>query len=153
MTTIKTTLKEYITGLAHVGHIVSDMDAAINNFKRVYGVDDDDIRIPPNPEGMEVMTNFAFITVGSTEFELVEPVSAYFKDILLPMPSGMAGINHVAYLVDDIDGAVAVLEKNGIQPGHVTPGGVVDFGEKKLCYLDPETTGGLVIELIEINQP
>ena len=152
MNTIKTTLKDFIVGLAHIGHIVTDMDAAINNFKRVYGVTDEDIRIPPSPAGMEVMTNFAFITVAGTEFELVEPVSQYFKDILLPMPSGMAGINHVAYLVEDIDGAVAVLEKNGIKPGHVTPGGVVDFGEKKLCYLDPETTGGLVIELIEINE-
>ncbi len=152
MTAIKSTLKDYIIGLAHVGHIVSDMDAAIDNFKRVYGVTDKHIRIPSNPEGVEVMTNFAFITVGETEFELVEPVSEYFKSILFSMPSGMAGINHVAYLVDDIEGAVAVLEAKGIMPGHVTPAGVVDFGEKKLCYLDPETTGGLVIELIEVNQ-
>jgi hypothetical protein len=31
----------------------------------------------------------------------------------------------------------------------VTPDGVVRIGEKKMVYLDPDTTGGLVIELIE----
>ncbi|WP_159931118.1 VOC family protein [Oceanicoccus sp. KOV_DT_Chl] len=151
MAQLTNNLKDFIIGLAHVGHVVTDMDAALANFKRVYGVTDDDIRIPANPPGVEVMTNFAFVTVGGTEFELIEPVSEYFKELLLAMPSGMAGINHVAYLVSDIEAAVAALEKVGIVPGHVTPNGVVDFGEKKLCYLDPNSTGDLLIELIEIN--
>ena len=149
--TNNTVLKDFIVGLAHIGHIVTDMEAAIANFKRVYGVGDDAIRIPDNPPGAELMTRFAFITVGDTEFELIEPVSDYFKQVLLAMPSGMAGINHVAYRVHDIDGAVTALAAQGIRPGHVTPDGVVDFGAKKLCYLDPETTDGLVIEWIELN--
>ena len=144
-----TALKDFIIGLAHIGHIVDDMDAAIENFKRVYGVSDSDIRIPPDPPGVEVMTHFAFITVGDTEFELVEPVSDHFRQVLLSMRSGMAGINHVAYRVSDITAAVAALALRGIKPGHVTPDGIVDFGPRKLCYLDPQTTGGLVIELIE----
>ena len=65
------------------------------------------------------------------------------------MPSGGAGINHVAWRVKDIDEAVACLAVEGIFPGHVTPDGVVRIGEKKMVYLDPDTTGGLVIELIE----
>ncbi len=65
------------------------------------------------------------------------------------MPSGGAGINHVAWRVDDIDAAVALLAERGVRPGHVTPGGVMTIGPKKMVYLDPATTGGLVIELIE----
>jgi len=74
---VKKVLKDFITGLAHVGHIVTDMDAALANFKRIYGVSDEDIRIPENPAGVEVMTHFAFVTVAGTEFELIEPVSDY----------------------------------------------------------------------------
>jgi methylmalonyl-CoA/ethylmalonyl-CoA epimerase len=68
---------------------------------------------------------------------------------LLAMPSGGAGINHVAWRVDDIDDAVALLARHEIYPGHVTPNGVIAIGQKKMVYLDPATTGGLIIELIE----
>ena len=68
------------------------------------------------------------------------------------MPSGGAGINHVAWRVRDIEGAVARLAGQGIYPGHVTPGGIVAIGAKKMVYLDPATTGGLVIELIQYPQ-
>ena len=72
-----------------------------------------------------------------------------FLNALLSMPSGLGGINHVAYWVKDIDGAVAALANHGVSPGHVTPEGPMDIGDKKICYLDPDTTGGLVIELME----
>ena len=65
------------------------------------------------------------------------------------MPSGSAGINHMAWRVDDINAAVRLLASCNIHPGHVTPEGVVAIGAKKMVYLDPATTGGLVIELIE----
>ena len=55
----------------------------------------------------------------------------------------------MAWRVRDIEGALQRLHEQGIAPGHVTPDGVVSFGGKKMVYLDPATTGGLVIELIE----
>ncbi|MFT6287754.1 MAG: catechol 2,3-dioxygenase-like lactoylglutathione lyase family enzyme [Alcanivorax sp.] len=65
------------------------------------------------------------------------------------MPSGGAGINHVAWRVSDIEAALVSLLARGIRPGHVTPDGVVTIGKKKMVYLDPDTTDGLIIELIE----
>jgi catechol 2,3-dioxygenase-like lactoylglutathione lyase family enzyme len=150
---IKTQLKDYIVGLMHIGHLVDDLDAAVASFKKVYGVTDADIRLEP-PVGVippgGIMTRFAFVNVQGTEFELIEPVSDYFKDILGKSPCGGAGINHVAWQVRDIDQCMAVLTEHGIKPGHVTPGGVVTFGVKKLVYLDPQTTDGILIELIEL---
>lgn len=151
MSNVKLALKDFIIGLAHVGHIVKDMDSALADFKRVYGVGDDAIRIPPDPPGQEVQTKFAFVTVAGIEFELIEPVSEYFRKLLWDMPSGLGGINHVAYQVSDIDAAIAALAAQGIGPGHVTPNGVADFGPKKICYLNPQDTAGLVIELIELK--
>jgi catechol 2,3-dioxygenase-like lactoylglutathione lyase family enzyme len=87
--------------------------------------------------------------VGDLEFELIEPCSEQFRTLLLGMPSGGAGINHVAWRVDDIEAAVALLATNGIRPGHVTPDGIIAIGPKKMVYLDTATTGGLVIELLE----
>ncbi len=150
--TINKQLKDHIVGLQHVGHIVTNLKQAVENFKRVYGVTDKDIVIFPDYDihGPEVLTRFAFINVQGNEFELIEPISAEFKTLLLNSETGGAGINHVAWQVTDIDLAVTALAQKSITPGHVTPNGVIDLGRKKMVYLDPQTTGGLLIELIEI---
>lgn len=149
MNEIKTALYQYITGLGHVGHIVTDLEQAIADFQKVYGLPDEAVLRLPDPPGVEVMTRFAFVTVSGTDFELIEPVSSAMKKQLLDMPSGLAGINHVAWWVSDIHAAVEVLSTRGVKPGHVTPTGPLDIGNKWICYLDPADTGGLVIELME----
>jgi methylmalonyl-CoA/ethylmalonyl-CoA epimerase len=141
-------LRDYILGPAHLGFVVPDLEAAVAEACRVYGIPEADVELQPAP-GTEAATRFAFFEVGGLQFELIEPVSAAFIHKLLEMPSGGAGINHVAWSVRDIEGALAVLAEAGIRPGHVTPGGIVEFGRRKMVYLDPLTTGGQVIELIE----
>jgi methylmalonyl-CoA/ethylmalonyl-CoA epimerase len=141
-------LKAFIREVAHVGFVVPDLAQAVANASRVYGLAPGDISYQPQP-GEDAPTRFAFFEVAGLVFELIEPCSEYFQDILLAMPSGGAGINHVAWRVDDIDSAVALLAEHGIYPGHVTPEGVIAIGQKKMVYLDPATTGGLIIELIE----
>ncbi len=141
-------LKDNILGVAHVGFVVPDLESAVEEARRVYGLAASAVRYVPET-GEEAPTRFAFFTVGDLEFELIEPRSPEFRQKLLSMPSGGAGINHVAWRVKDIESAVARLAEEGIEPGHVTPQGIVEIGDKKMVYLDPETTGGLVIELIE----
>ena len=141
-------LADYIEAVAHVGFIVADLAEAVAQAQKVYGLKVEDIRCFPEP-GEDVETRFAFFSVGGLEFELIEPCSRQFREQLLPMPSGGGGINHLAWRVSDIDAALACLAEHGIKPGHVTPHGVVNIGPKKMVYLDPDTTDGLVIELIE----
>jgi len=141
-------LKDHILGPAHVGFVVPSLDAAVANAVRVYGLREDEVSYQP-AAGVPAQTRFAFFRVGGLEFELIEPCSDHFRALLFAMPSGGAGINHMAWQVDDIDAAVTLLASRNIYPGHVTPGGVIAIGAKKMVYLDPATTGGLVIELIE----
>jgi len=148
MTDPRQLLKDRIIAVAHVGFVVPSLDEAVANAVRVYGLAPGEVSVHPAP-GEEGLTRFAFFRVGGLEFELIEPCSQQFRELLLGMPSGGAGINHVAWRVDDIEGAVALLAANGIHPGHVTPNGIISIGAKKMVYLDPATTGGLVIELIE----
>ena len=152
MADIQALLKDFIVEAAHVGFVVPDLAAALAEAQDVYGLEPSDIRYEP-PPGVEAPTRFAFFSVGGLTFEYIEPVAEPFKPLLLDMPSGGAGINHVAWRVSDIDAAVAALARRGIQPGHVTPDGVIDIGSKRMVYLDPATTGGLVIELIEFQDP
>lgn len=142
-------LNQRLLGLMHIGYVVEDLEAAVANFRRVYGLGDDDIRLLPDFDGAP--TRFAFVRVGGVEFELIEPLTEEFHGILLGVKSGEGGINHIAYRVDDIDRAVADLEQAGIAPGYVTPGGVIDTGRTRIVYLNPADTGALLIELVELK--
>jgi methylmalonyl-CoA/ethylmalonyl-CoA epimerase len=141
-------LKDYIIEAAHIGFVVPDLELAINQAARVYGLSDNDISYQPEP-GEEALTRFAFFSVGGLSFEYIQPCSDHFRQLLLAMPSGGGGINHIAWRVSDIDRVLEVLASRGIFPGHVTPDGVVVIGTKKMVYLDPVSTGGSVIELLE----
>jgi catechol 2,3-dioxygenase-like lactoylglutathione lyase family enzyme len=149
MINIAATLEHYIIGLQHIGHVVSDLDVAVANFERVYGIDRADVRWEP-AAGVDSPSRFAFVTVAGTEFELIEASDPGLRAVIEKYPSGGAGINHVAWRVENLEALMGVLAEKGIVPGHVTPNGPVRFGHKALVYLDPDTTGGVLIELIEV---
>jgi len=138
-------LQDLIVGLRHVGFITTDLKASLEHFTRVYELTPEQIHVTP-PFGEACDTRFGFVQMCGAEFELIEPVSAYFKGILL---RDRPGINHVAWTVRDLSAALARLAARGIRPGHVTPNGMVELPSFKMAYLNPEDTGGMLIELVE----
>jgi len=129
----------------HVGYIVENLNESIAVFKQLFDLTDDDIRIEP-PFDISSETRFAFFEVDGLSFELIEPISDYFKDVLFK--SGK-GINHVCFTVDDINTAVTHMAAKGIKPGHVTPNGPITMPHQKMVYFDPADTRGFLIEYIE----
>jgi methylmalonyl-CoA/ethylmalonyl-CoA epimerase len=147
---IASRLSEHIIALQHVGHIVADLDVAIASYCRLYGLAEESVRRIPD-QGKDTLTRFAFLDVAGTEFELIEPVSEAFKSLLFGVPSGGGGINHLAWRVRKLDQALAGLAKSGITVGFVTPNGPVNLPDKRMVYLDPATTDGILIELLEFH--
>ncbi|MEH6586113.1 MAG: VOC family protein [Halioglobus sp.] len=145
-------LKNYILGPAHVGFVVEDMASAINHVSRLYGLSEEDVHYEPAP-GIAAPTRFAFFSVGGLAFEYIEPCDEIFRAKLFAAPSGGGGINHIAWKVTDIHGALSALARHNVVPGYVTPDGVICIGHKLMVYLDPTTTGGQLVELIEEQPP
>ena len=148
MNNLSTVLQDYILEPAHVGFVVEDLGAAVAEVVRVYGIDPGSVEYQPAP-GEAADTRFAFFRVAGQLFEYIEPVADEFKRLLLDSASGGGGINHLAWNVRDLPGALERLKEQGIVPGHVTPAGMVTMGKRRMVYLDPATTGGLLIELLE----
>lgn len=148
---IQTVLSDYIIGLQHVGHVVGDLDTALDTFKRVYGITDASIRRVPEQADDDAQALFAFVTIGDVEFELIQPLSEHFRSLVLGAPSGGAGINHVAWRVTDVDACLETLAEQGIGPGHVTPEGPFSYANMKIVYLDPAACDGMYVELIQID--
>ena len=138
-------LQDLIVGLRHVGFITTDLKASLEHMRRVYELTPAQIHVTP-PFGEPCDTRFAFVSLCGAEFELIEPVSEYFRTILL---RDRPGINHVAWTVRDLSAALSRLSARGIRPGHVTPNGMVELPSFKMAYLHPDDTGGMLIELVE----
>ena len=140
-------MKDMIGKVRHLGVIVDDLDSSIEIYKKLYDIEDHEIKIVPEPrDPLEKDTRFAFIPVGGMEYELIHPISDGFKKMVgNPKP----GINHIAFTVTDIEEAVENMKAKGVRLGHVTRNGILDMKRSKVAYFNPEDTGGILIEFVE----
>ena len=88
----------------------------------------------------------AFFPVGESEVELLEstspegPVAKYIE-------KKGAGIQHVAFRVENIDDALAELKEKGVKLIDQEPR--IGAGGARIAFLHPKATGGVLVELCE----
>ncbi len=138
-------MDDMVTKLRHIGYIVKDMDKTVGTFKKLFDLKEDDIRML-TADDTGGAGAFAFIPLGGTELELIQPISDYFKEMTGDPPEG---INHIALQVKDVEKAVKIMEERGVHLGYITRDGIFDTGRTKIAYLDPKDTDGILIELVE----
>lgn len=138
-------VSRHLRGLRHAGVITEDREAFVRRMQAIFGIEDADIlRVPAAGEQAEA--RFAFLSIGGTPLEVIEPVSARMKAQLLGKGSGA---NHLCYNVDDLDAAVAAMAAAGVRLGHVTAGGILEMPHARMAYFDPNDTAGLLLEFVE----
>jgi len=137
--------KNMIKKIRHIGVIVSNIYEAVEIYKKLLDLKDEDITFVP-PRGTETDTVFAFIPLGDIELELIQPITEKFK-VFLGNPR--EGINHIAFIVDDLNQAVQKMLEKGIHLGHVTKDGILDMQRSRVAYFNPQHTGGILIEFVE----
>ena len=142
-------LKDFIIGLRHIGVVVDDIEQTVAAFSRIYGFDADSVRVIPETLTDDTPARFAFLTLGETEFEIIQFNDEGLRAAHEASPSGSGGINHVAWQVSDLDACMRTLAEIGIGPGHVTPDGPFAYEANRFVYLDPAACDGLLIELVE----
>jgi catechol 2,3-dioxygenase-like lactoylglutathione lyase family enzyme len=134
-----------IKQLRHVGYFVEDMDSTLEMFRRLFDLQDADIRLMTAEETGGTGA-FGFVRVGNTELELIQLASEAVREMCGDPPPG---ISHVAFQVEDIEGVVAAMQAKGFRLGYITRDGIFDNGRSKVAYLEPEDTDGHLIELVE----
>lgn len=133
--------------------VVRDIQKAVEHYWKILGIGPWSIYTVKAPELTDTtvrgkLTVFsmklAFAEVGSMMIELIQPLKgeSVYKEFLVEKGEG---IHHVAsYEVDDLDKAIALLEKHGI--------GVLQSGRWKgasFAYMDTEKTLGAIVELVK----
>ena len=125
--------------IAHVGVAVSDIDAALAFYRDVLGL------TPHPPEEADGAT-IVSLSFGDSEVELLAPRSAD-GPIAKFLERRGAGIHHICYRVPDLDAALAACRAAGYRLVDETPR--TGAGGRRIAFVNPEATGGILLELTE----
>jgi catechol 2,3-dioxygenase-like lactoylglutathione lyase family enzyme len=145
-----------VEGVHHIGVPVKDLQASMDWYRELFGIEPEFVRISEGPEGPElddavglkgVSVSVAYLRVGNTLLELLqyhqpqgEPFALRNCDI---------GALHVCFQVEDIHATHAALAEAGVtfsvEPTRLDYGPLVDHW---FCYFrDPD---GIQLELFQL---
>lgn len=130
--------------LNHVALVVPDLNAASAHYRNVLGA-----RVSEPQSLPEHGVTVAFIDVGNTKIELLEPLgeTSTILPFLVKTPTG--GMHHVCYEVDDILAARDQLIAGGAR---VLGDGEPRIGAhgKPVLFLHPKDFFGTLVELEQV---
>lgn len=125
--------------VAHVGIAVTSITEALSFYRDVLGLS------PGRPEtadGAKIVS----LQFGPVDVELLEP-----NDPSSPVAKFLAkrgpGIHHVCYRVPNLDAALARCRAAGYRLVDDTPR--LGAGGRRIAFLHPKTTHGILLELTE----
>jgi methylmalonyl-CoA/ethylmalonyl-CoA epimerase len=130
-----------IRKVEHIGIAVKDLQGSNKLFSRLFGVEQYKIE-EVHSEGVST----SFFMVGDTKIELLEATtenSAISKFI----EKRGEGIHHIALEVDNIEKEMARLRAEGFEILNPEPKDGAD--NKRICFLHPRSTNGILVELCQ----
>lgn len=87
----------------------------------------------------------AFLPIGETHLELLEPTDA--GSVIARFLEKRSGLHHVCLLVDDLDGALRELKQRGVALIDETPR--AGAGGCRVAFVHPRAAAGVLLELKE----
>jgi len=127
--------------IEHIGIAVKNMDSAIKIYEQLLNVECYKLE-EVKTEGVKT----AFFMVGDSKIELLEatnpesPIAKFIK-------KRGVGMHHIAFDVTDIEKEINRLLSKDFQLIQKTPKNGAD--NKKIAFLHPKSTAGLLVELCQ----
>ena len=134
-----------IIRIAHVAVVVEDLEGALVFWRDALGLPLEHVEEVP-----EQQATVAFLPTRESDVELVKPTT---------LDSGIArflakrgpGIHHICFEVDDVAATLTALKARGIRLIDEAPRS--GAGGKKVAFVHPESTHGVLVELMEAPPP
>ncbi len=127
--------------LDHVGIAVKNLDETLKFYTDVLGLDLSETEIVE-----EQKVKVAFLPIGDTEVELLEstaddgPIAKYIE-------RNGEGVQHLAFLVENIEEAIAEMQAKGMRMIDEMPR--YGAGGAKIAFMHPKSSYRVLIELCE----
>jgi len=123
----------------HIGIAVNDIEEARRPYEAL------GLKVTHVKEVEEQQVRVAFLPVGDTEVELVQPTTAD-SGVARFLEKRGEGVHHLCFEVEDIEVALAELQAQGMRLIDREPRQGA-FG--RVAFLHPKSTHGVLIELVE----
>lgn len=132
-----------LTDVDHVGIAVPDLDAAVEHYQRVFGLE------PAHREVVESQgVEEVLFRVGTSFVQLLgalgpdTPVGRF-------LDGRGPGVHHIAYRVDDVAAALDRLRDQGVRLVDQTP----RPGSRgtTIAFVHPQDMSGVLVELVEVS--
>jgi methylmalonyl-CoA/ethylmalonyl-CoA epimerase len=131
-----------INRIDHIAIAVQDLDAALRTFLDVLGCDPGSVTVEEVPSEK---VRVAFIPVGQTHIELLEPLGDDGAVSKFLAKNG-EGMHHIALATDDLEKESGRVTALGLPPlGQASTGA----GGKKIVFLHPKQTHRVLLEIVE----
>ena len=131
-----------IKRIDHIALVVENIDEALNFWRDALGLELDHLQDVPREKSA-----IAFLPVGGSEIELVQPTSPD-SGIAKYLEKRGPGMHHICLEVDDISGMLDQLRAKGVQLIHEKA--VNGENGKKYAFIHPRAAFGALVELYEL---
>jgi methylmalonyl-CoA/ethylmalonyl-CoA epimerase len=125
----------------HLGIAVKSIGSAFTFYSEILG-----LKLEAEETVTEQKVKTAFFPIGDTEVELLESTSPDGPVAKFIEKKG-EGLHHIAFKVEGLDSILQELEKKGVQLIDKTPR--IGAGNKRIAFLHPKDTFGVLLELAE----
>jgi methylmalonyl-CoA epimerase len=130
-----------LLNLDHIGIAVRDLDAAIAEYGRKYGIEPL-VRQVVVEQGVEE----AMLPVGGSFVQLLQPLTPE-SPVGRFLATRGEGLHHLAFAVPDIDAALDHLRSEGCRLIDEMPR--VGGGGARIAFVHPKDLAGTLIEIVE----
>jgi methylmalonyl-CoA/ethylmalonyl-CoA epimerase len=131
-----------IKKISHIAVVVPKLDEAMGFWVEALGLPLSHVENVAE-QGVDV----AFLPVGESEIELLEPVDAE-SGVARYLAKRGPGMHHICFEVDDIQATLDQLKAANVPLINEEP--TMGSGGKKLAFIHPKGTGGVLVELYEL---
>ena len=128
-----------ILKIDHLGIAVKDMAEARLAYEAL------GFKVEPEHEVPSEKVRAAFITVGDSHLELLEPTDP--SSAIAKFLEKRSGLHHICLLVDDIEKSMAEMKAAGAQLLDEVPR--IGAGGCRVAFIHPKSAAGVLLELKE----
>ena len=128
----------------HIGIAVKNIETATPFYRDVLGMN-----FEGTEEVVEQKVRVAFLQIGESRIELLEPTSPD-SPVAKFLEKNGEGIHHVAYEVDDLAASLAELQAKEVR--------LIDQSPRKgahgasIAFIHPKASGGVLTELCQTHK-
>ena len=127
-----------IEKIHHIGIAVYSLDEALKFYRDTFG-----LHVHAQDTVQDQGVKAALLTIGSSEIELLEPLSPESAVGRFLARKG-EGLHHICFQTPDVDGDLQALKEKGVE--------LVDQQPRRglagmICFLHPKASRGVLVEL------